>query len=192
MWWLIDSFLYEHTQFGKNNLMCYWKIKNILCSAIRHYKFYNFFIISMTLQITISRIMFLDFVKSEFLNAIWSKMHFLKLKLALGEQCCLHLFVTWIRNKNLWNITLLHIQTKSYTPNKNHDCCYIISPRIVIEGFSLPSQLKSGGFTILAKGLLGLGSQGVPSTRVHCPTWLPCPTILYKKRLWSKIVAPLS
>ena len=62
----------------------------------------------------------------------------------------------------------------------------------MIEGFSLPSQLKSEGFSILAKGLLGLGSQGVPSTLVHSPTWLPRPTILYKTRLWSKIVAPLS
>ena len=62
----------------------------------------------------------------------------------------------------------------------------------MIEGFSLPSQLKSEGFSILAKGLLGLGSQGVPSTLVHSPTWLLCPTILYKTRLWSKIVAPLS
>lgn len=69
---------------------------------------------------------------------------------------------------------------------------YIISPRIVIEGLSLPSELKSEGFSILAKGLLGLGSQGVPSTLAHCPIWLPRPTILCKTRLWSEIVAPLS
>ena len=172
--------------------LCVTEKSNICCALLLD--IINFIISSLLAwhHITISRIMFSEFIKTEFPNAIWSKMHFLKLKLALGEQCCLHLFVTWIRNKTLQKITLLHIQTKSYTPNKNHDCYYSISPRIVIEGFSLPSQLKSGGFSILAKGLLGLGSQGVPSTLVHCPTWLPCPTTLYKTRLWSKMVAPLS
>ena len=72
MWRLLDSFLYEHTQFGENKFMCYLKIKNMFCFAIRHYKFCNFFIISMTSQITISRIMFSDFVNSEFPNANWS------------------------------------------------------------------------------------------------------------------------
>ena len=33
----------------------------------------------------------------------------------------------------------------------------------------MPSSLKSGALSILAKGLLGLGSQGVPSTRDQGP-----------------------
>ena len=49
-------------------------------------------------------------------------------------------------------------------------------PNIVIEGLSFPSLLKSGGFSILAKGLLGSGSLGVPSTRDHCPIVEPRPT----------------
>lgn len=48
-------------------------------------------------------------------------------------------------------------------------------PRIVIEGFNLPSSLKRGAFSIFANGLLGLGSQGVPSTRVQQPISLFAP-----------------
>ena len=42
-------------------------------------------------------------------------------------------------------------------------------PKIVIEGFKRPSSLKSGAFSILANGLSGFGSHGVPSTRVQHP-----------------------
>uniref|UniRef100_A0A034WV40 Uncharacterized protein n=1 Tax=Bactrocera dorsalis TaxID=27457 RepID=A0A034WV40_BACDO len=50
-------------------------------------------------------------------------------------------------------------------------------PNIVIEGLSLPSLLNSGGFSILANGLFGSGSDGVPSTLDHCPIMDPLPTI---------------
>ena len=42
-------------------------------------------------------------------------------------------------------------------------------PRIVMDGFRRPSVLKRGAFSILANGLSGLGSQGVPSTLVQQP-----------------------
>lgn len=42
-------------------------------------------------------------------------------------------------------------------------------PRIVIDGFNLPSLLNNGGFSILANGLFGSGSLGVPSTRAQHP-----------------------
>ena len=47
---------------------------------------------------------------------------------------------------------------------------YSTLPKMVIDGLSLPSALKSATLSILAKGLLGLGSQGVPSTRDQLPT----------------------
>lgn len=50
-------------------------------------------------------------------------------------------------------------------------------PKIVMDGFNLPSLLKSEGFSILAKGLLGSGSLGVPSTRAHEPIMELRPTI---------------
>lgn len=56
-------------------------------------------------------------------------------------------------------------------------------PKIVIEGFNRPSLLNRGGFSILANGLLGSGSEGVPSTRVHLPTLLPLPIMLYRIKL---------
>lgn len=49
-------------------------------------------------------------------------------------------------------------------------------PRIVIDGFSLPSELKREGFSILANGLFGSGSLGVPSTRAQHPIVEPRPT----------------
>lgn len=51
-------------------------------------------------------------------------------------------------------------------------------PRIVIDGFSLPSQLNNEGFSILANGLFGSGSLGVPSTRAQQPTVDPRPTVI--------------
>ena len=51
------------------------------------------------------------------------------------------------------------------------------SPMTVIEGFNLPSLLNKSGMSSLAKGLLGLGSFGVPSIRVHIPILLSQPII---------------
>lgn len=42
-------------------------------------------------------------------------------------------------------------------------------PNMVMDGFNLPSLLNSDGFSILANGLLGSGSLGVPSTRAQQP-----------------------
>lgn len=56
-------------------------------------------------------------------------------------------------------------------------------PNIVIDGLSLPSLLNNGGFSILANGLFGSGSLGVPSTRDHLPIVEPRPTI--NKSLFS-------
>lgn len=38
-----------------------------------------------------------------------------------------------------------------------------------MDGLSRPSVLKRGRLSILAKGLLGFGSHGVPSTRAQLP-----------------------
>lgn len=55
-------------------------------------------------------------------------------------------------------------------------------PKMVIDGFSFPSLLKSGGFSIFAKGLFGSGSLGVPSTRAQQPITEPLPTV--RKYYW--------
>lgn len=51
-------------------------------------------------------------------------------------------------------------------------------PNIDIDGLSLPLILNRGGFSILANGLSGFGSHGVPSTLAHSPTTLPRPMML--------------
>jgi len=51
-----------------------------------------------------------------------------------------------------------------------------------MEGLSLPFVLNNGKFSIFANGLLGLGSQGVPSTRAHLPTLVPVPMTLCRIR----------
>jgi hypothetical protein len=53
---------------------------------------------------------------------------------------------------------------------------------MVMEGFNLPSSLKRGAFSILANGLSGLGSQGVPSTRDQQPISLFAPRNVNKFR----------
>lgn len=57
------------------------------------------------------------------------------------------------------------------------------------EGFNFPSLLNNGGFSILAKGLLGSGSVGVPSTRAHLPILLSRPMMLCSTKLWSSTTA---
>lgn len=54
-----------------------------------------------------------------------------------------------------------------------------------MEGFSLPSSLNKGALSILVNGLLGLGSQGVPSTLDHDPIVEFHPTIACNIQLWS-------
>ena len=49
-----------------------------------------------------------------------------------------------------------------------------------MDGFKRPSVLKRGVFSILANGLSGLGSHGVPSTRVQQPITLLEP-VYFKK-----------
>lgn len=44
-----------------------------------------------------------------------------------------------------------------------------------MDGFSRPSLLKSGKLSILAKGLSGFGSHGVPSTRAQLPIFTSLP-----------------
>lgn len=46
---------------------------------------------------------------------------------------------------------------------------YYDLPKIVIEGLSRPSLLKSAGLSIFANGLFGSGSLGVPSTLAQQP-----------------------
>uniref|UniRef100_A0A3Q2PB34 Uncharacterized protein n=1 Tax=Fundulus heteroclitus TaxID=8078 RepID=A0A3Q2PB34_FUNHE len=53
---------------------------------------------------------------------------------------------------------------------------------IVIEGVSFPS-LKSVSLSIFAKGSLGFGSLGVPSTLAHLPMVLSHPTMLFKTKI---------
>lgn len=51
--------------------------------------------------------------------------------------------------------------------------------------------MKSDMWSILAKGLFGSGSDGVPSMRVQQPTHESHPIILYKMHEWScRIVLP--
>ena len=57
---------------------------------------------------------------------------------------------------------------------------FFVLPKIVIEGFNLPSVLNNGGFSILANGLFGSGSLGVPSTRAQHPITEPRPTNFQK------------
>ena len=53
-----------------------------------------------------------------------------------------------------------------------------LEPRMVMEGLSWPLLLKRAEFSILAKGLLGFGSSGVPSTLAQAPTLLLHPMTL--------------
>uniref|UniRef100_A0A8C6A2Y0 Uncharacterized protein n=1 Tax=Marmota marmota marmota TaxID=9994 RepID=A0A8C6A2Y0_MARMA len=55
---------------------------------------------------------------------------------------------------------------------------------MVIAGSSLPS-LKRLSLSMRARGSLGLGSLGVPSTRAQRPTVLPQPTILCRIHVCS-------
>lgn len=50
-------------------------------------------------------------------------------------------------------------------------------PKMVIDGFNLPSLLNNGGLSILANGLFASGSLGVPSTRAQQPIVEPRPTV---------------
>jgi hypothetical protein len=47
---------------------------------------------------------------------------------------------------------------------------------VFLEEPPFPAELKRGLFSILANGLLGLGSSGVPSTRLQSPTMESQPT----------------
>lgn len=58
-------------------------------------------------------------------------------------------------------------------------------PMTVMDGLSFPSGLKVSLTSTLANGLLGLGSLGVPSTRVHCPMVTFQPITLYSTQQWS-------
>uniref|UniRef100_A0A3Q3E2C7 Uncharacterized protein n=1 Tax=Labrus bergylta TaxID=56723 RepID=A0A3Q3E2C7_9LABR len=60
---------------------------------------------------------------------------------------------------------------------------------IVIEGVSFPS-LKRVSLSIFAKGSLGLGSLGVPSTLAHLPMVLSHPTMLFKTMMDSLTRTP--
>ncbi len=51
---------------------------------------------------------------------------------------------------------------------------------MVIDGLSLPSSLNRGKLSILANGLFGLGSFGVPSTLLHDPTEVFMPMTVYR------------
>lgn len=65
-------------------------------------------------------------------------------------------------------------------------------PKIVMEGFSFPSLLNNGGFSIFANGLFGSGSDGVPSTLAHLPTLEPLPMMLCNTKERSSTVASAS
>lgn len=45
-----------------------------------------------------------------------------------------------------------------------------LRPRMVMAGLRRPSGRKRAFISSLAKGMLGLGPVGVPSTRLHAPT----------------------
>merc|ERR1712008_292068 len=61
-------------------------------------------------------------------------------------------------------------------------------PNIVMEGLSCPLTLNSELFSILAKGLLGFGSSGVPSTLLQFPTEEFHPMTLYSTRVFSPTI----
>uniref|UniRef100_K9IW61 Putative secreted mucin n=1 Tax=Desmodus rotundus TaxID=9430 RepID=K9IW61_DESRO len=58
-----------------------------------------------------------------------------------------------------------------------------------MAGSSFPS-LKRLSLSMWARGSLGLGSLGVPSTRAQRPTVLPQPTMLCRTHVCSCSVAP--
>lgn len=63
-------------------------------------------------------------------------------------------------------------------------CPWEAIPRMVIAGSSFPS-LKRLSLSMWARGSLGLGSLGVPSTRAQRPTVLPQPTMLCRTHVCS-------
>ena len=69
---------------------------------------------------------------------------------------------------------------------KNQFTAYYL-PTIVIEGFNFPSKLNKGLLSIFANGLFGLGSFGVPSTRVQDPILASFP-ILGTWNIYMKII----
>lgn len=84
---------------------------------------------------------------------------------------------------------LIKIRTCRMICSKHVFYYYFFLPKIVIDGLSFPSLLNSGGFSILANGLLGSGSEGVPSTLAHLPTLEPFPIMLCNTKDLSSIVA---
>uniref|UniRef100_A0A3P8W5F2 Uncharacterized protein n=1 Tax=Cynoglossus semilaevis TaxID=244447 RepID=A0A3P8W5F2_CYNSE len=58
-----------------------------------------------------------------------------------------------------------------------------------MEGVSFPS-LNRVSLSIFAKGSLGLGSLGVPSTLAHLPMVLSHPTMLFKTQQFTCRFAP--
>lgn len=58
-------------------------------------------------------------------------------------------------------------------------------PKMVMDGFSFPSLLNNEGFSILAKGLFGSGSLGVPSTRAQQPMVELRPTKRIQDSIWK-------
>lgn len=59
------------------------------------------------------------------------------------------------------------------------------SPMTVMDGLSFPSGLNVSLTSTFANGLFGLGSFGVPSTRVHIPMVTFQPITLYNTQQWS-------
>ena len=81
-----------------------------------------------------------------------------------------------------WNCYVLGLGL-CMSPTDSHPETHL--PMTVMEGFSLPSSVNMEGISSLAKGLLGLGSLGVPSTLVQKPTVLCQPMMEWRMQLWS-------
>lgn len=93
-------------------------------------------------------------------------------------------------NKIVSDGTVTAQPVRNKTIKKQHTHKELLyTPNIVMEGFRRPSFLNNGGFSILAKGLFGSGSEGVPSTLVHFPSLLPRPIMLCSTKLWFSITA---
>lgn len=90
-----------------------------------------------------------------------------------------------VRQQVLEDILDKYICKTSYIIIKSINNFQWNSPMTVMDGLSFPSGLNVSFTSTFANGLFGLGSFGVPSTRVHIPMVTFQPITLYNTQQWS-------
>lgn len=99
-------------------------------------------------------------------------------KTSIRKSNCLYIFFT--------ELTLIvSICTTPITKSKLVESTSLCIPNIVMLGFSFPSLLNRDSVATRARGSLGLGSLGEPSTRDHDPRMQSQPMMLCKTQLCS-------